>query len=209
MCCHCRNSLRCHLKTLSSCEQLNDKKIPPFLVKSVSTRSSVKLLRLRCFSLPDDNGIVYSCANIGLGLIARDFYGYVSHRALHTRYLYRFHKTHHEDAKSTVWTAYHFHPIEAVVQYSCLALLSVILPVGLTDLSVLLKLDMAYNMYAHAYVGRHTAHHCEPTTNFALYFSIWDRVCNTHIDPLFLRKRRASPRRIRERSRRASMLMRY
>lgn len=46
-----------------------------------------------------------------------DFYMYVTHRALHTPLLRRFHSVHHTAVSATPWSCINMHPIEAFINY--------------------------------------------------------------------------------------------
>jgi len=56
---------------------------------------------------------------------------YINHRLLHTPWLHRFHKAHHQSMTTTPWTTYSFHPVESLMLGSVL-----ILPMLVHDFSV-------------------------------------------------------------------------
>jgi Delta7-sterol 5-desaturase len=56
---------------------------------------------------------------------------YINHRLLHTPWLRRFHKAHHQSMTTTPWTTYSFHPVESMMLGGVL-----ILPMLVHDFSV-------------------------------------------------------------------------
>lgn len=76
-----------------------------------------------------------SWLQIGIEIIILFFWNelhfYINHRLLHTPWLRRFHKAHHQSMTTTPWTTYSFHPIESMMLGSVL-----ILPMLVHDFSV-------------------------------------------------------------------------
>jgi Delta7-sterol 5-desaturase len=129
---------------------------------------------------------------------------YWTHRAMHHPTLFRlFHSVHHDSHDPTPFTAYSFHPLEAVVQ--SLNGLPTLLPLMFLpwDPTVLIVYgfgQIAFNVIGHlgyevypAYWNRlpglrwktpglhHYLHHQMVGGNYALYFRWWDKWCGTEL----------------------------
>ncbi len=127
---------------------------------------------------------------------------YWTHRAMHHPKLFRhFHKVHHESYDPTPFTAYSFHPLEAIVQSlnglpTLLPLL--FLPWDPIAIAVYGFGQIAFNVIGHlgyeVYPANwnrlpglrwktpglhHYLHHQMVGGNYALYFRWWDRYCGT------------------------------
>ncbi|MFM9851408.1 MAG: sterol desaturase family protein [Sphingomonadaceae bacterium] len=127
---------------------------------------------------------------------------YWTHRAMHHPALFRhFHSLHHESHDPTPFTAYSFHPLEAVVQSvnglpTLLPLM--FLPWDPTALAVYGFGQIAFNVIGHlgyeVYPANwnrmpglrwktpglhHYLHHQMVGGNYALYFRWWDKACGT------------------------------
>jgi Delta7-sterol 5-desaturase len=127
---------------------------------------------------------------------------YWTHRAMHHPKLFRhFHRVHHESHDPTPFTAYSFHPLEAIVQslngLPTLILL-MFLPWDPTALAIYGFGQIAFNVIGHlgyeVYPANwnrlpglrwktpglhHYLHHQMVGGNYALYFRWWDKYCGT------------------------------
>ncbi|NDW44423.1 sterol desaturase family protein [Ruegeria sp. PrR005] len=132
-------------------------------------------------------------------LVLHDTYFYWVHRLMHTRALYRHvHLVHHRSTNPSPWTAYAFHPIEAVLEVGILPIIAFTLPVHWAAVMYFFIFQIAYNVYGHLgfelyprgfhkhWLGRwintsvaHNQHHGRFTGNYGLYFLFWDRVMGT------------------------------
>lgn len=128
-----------------------------------------------------------------------DAYFYWVHRLMHTKWLYgHVHKVHHISTNPSPWTAYAFHPLEAVVEAGILPLIAFTLPVHPSAIASFFFFQIAYNVYGHLgfelypkgfhktaigkYVNTsvaHNLHHSRFNGNYGLYFLIWDRLMGT------------------------------
>ncbi len=118
---------------------------------------------------------------------------------MHHPTLFRYiHLVHHKSTNPSPWTAYAFHPFEAVLEVMILPILAFSLPIQSMALSWFFLFQIMYNVYGHlgfellpggfhkTWVGRyintsvaHNLHHERFTGNYGLYFLIWDRLMGT------------------------------
>ncbi|MEO0698151.1 MAG: sterol desaturase family protein [Pseudomonadota bacterium] len=132
-------------------------------------------------------------------LAVQDTWFYWSHRAMHTKRLFRLaHAVHHDSRPPTAWTAMSFHPIESVSGAIVLPILVFLVPIHIAMIGVVLTVatvmgvtnHMGWEMFPRALVhsplgqwlitaSHHEKHHEEYRCNYGLYFRFWDRVCGT------------------------------
>lgn len=132
-------------------------------------------------------------------LIVHDTYFYWVHRFMHLGPVYRHvHLVHHRSTNPTPWSAYAFHPIEAVLEASIILVIAFALPVHVLAIIIFFIFHIAYNVYGHlgfelypkgfhkTRFGRwvntsvaHNQHHSQSSGNFGLYFLFWDRLMGT------------------------------
>lgn len=128
-----------------------------------------------------------------------DTWFYWAHRAMHLPFLYRHvHLVHHKSTNPSPWTAYAFHPLEAVVEVGILPLIAFTLPVHGPSIGIFFLFQIAYNVYGHLgfelypknfhkhWLGKwvntsvaHNLHHEKFHGNYGLYFLFWDRMMGT------------------------------
>lgn len=153
----------------------------------------------RFYSDISEYGPVYYWASIALGIVFHDTYFYWTHRAMHHAKLYkRFHLTHHRSYNPTPFTAYSFAAGEAIVEYGYVPLMLLVLPLHPSALAIILMIMIFKNALGHSgyeifprgaarhwfwkhmtTVTHHDMHHEKGSSNFALYFTWWDKVMNT------------------------------
>jgi len=132
-------------------------------------------------------------------LILHDTYFYWMHRFMHLKPVYRHvHLVHHRSTNPSPWTAYAFHPLEAVLEASIILVIAFTLPVHILAVILFFIFQIAYNVYGHlgfeiypkgfhkTWFGRwvntsvsHNQHHSRFSGNYGLYFLFWDRVMGT------------------------------
>jgi sterol desaturase/sphingolipid hydroxylase (fatty acid hydroxylase superfamily) len=137
-------------------------------------------------------------------LLLHDAFFYWSHRFMHLTSVFRMvHQVHHRSIYPTAFTAYSFHPTEAVVEAVIVAVLVFILPVHPLAFFIFQSISTAYNVYGHCgrefypramgshWLGRwvntstaHAMHHTRGRYNYGLYLTLWDRIMNT-VDPKY------------------------
>lgn len=153
----------------------------------------------RLYDNISERGIPYYIAMYAAMLFIHDTYFYWIHRLMHRPRLYRYiHLVHHKSTNPSPWTAYAFHPLEAILEVGILPLLAFTLPIHREALGWFFLFQIVYNIYGHlgyelyprnfhkTWIGRyvntsvaHNLHHKKFTGNFGLYFLIWDRLLGT------------------------------
>jgi len=144
-------------------------------------------------------GWVYFFLAFPIMFFLHDTYFYWTHRMMHHPKLFKwFHLIHHKTTNPSPWTAYAFHPLEALVESGIFILFIFLMPVHVLHLSVFFFLMFVYNVYGHlgyelypsglhkTKIGKwvntsvaHNQHHQFFTGNYGLYFLFWDRWMGT------------------------------
>lgn len=144
-------------------------------------------------------GIVYFLFSILAMILVHDTYFYWTHRWMHNKSVFPwFHKVHHLSTNPSPWAAMAFHPLEAIVEGSVIAVIALLFPVHPLAIGIFLLFMMIYNVYGHlgyelypkgfaaSRVGRwintsvsHNQHHQKFHGNYGLYFLWWDRWMGT------------------------------
>jgi Delta7-sterol 5-desaturase len=149
-----------------------------------------------------DYGWFYYAFVLFLTFVLHDTYFYWAHRLMHHPKLYaRFHRVHHESTDPTPFTAYSFHPLEAMMEglaAAALIPLFVVLPWhasilfvwGLGQIVLNVIGHLGYEVYPSWWhrvpllnqkttATHHYMHHQMVGGNYGLYFRWWDRACGT------------------------------
>lgn len=144
-------------------------------------------------------GWPYALFTLALMIVAHDAYFYWTHRLMHHPVVLRWvDRTHHLSRTPTPWTAYAFHPGEAVVQVAFPPLLAAVVPLHPLILLLWSVHMVARNVLGHAgfelmpagfarsrWLGwlatatHHDLHHETFRWNYGLYFTWWDRLMGT------------------------------
>ncbi len=139
--------------------------------------------------------VVYAAAL----LLGHDTWFYWSHRLLHTRMFYKWHRTHHRSITPTPFAAYAFDARESFVQALYFALWQLIIPTPNAAFFTALGISILRNAWGHLGIELHPRgfadhwfwSHVSTTThhdlhhsggfgsNYGLYFTWWDRICGT------------------------------
>jgi sterol desaturase/sphingolipid hydroxylase (fatty acid hydroxylase superfamily) len=132
-------------------------------------------------------------------LLWHDFYFYVTHRLLHTPWLFRHvHGVHHRSRAPSPWAAYAFHPLEALVNGLVTPLALLVVPLHWSVVLLFALHQIVRNAHGHLaletmprgfarhwFWGRftttthHHQHHETAQGNYGLWFTWWDRWCGT------------------------------
>ena len=149
----------------------------------------------------DDYGMLYLIGSIFIMIVLHDTYFYWTHKLMHSqKWLYRFHKIHHVSNTPTPWTAFAFHPIEALISLGIIPLIIFSIPTHPLALLLFLTFMTTYNVLIHLgyeifskkrifnQIGKwkntttnHDLHHeIGGGFNYGLYFSFWDRIMGTY-----------------------------
>lgn len=157
--------------------------------------------------LKDYNTIIYSKIDSNYYLafnfiwmfFLHDAYFYFIHRLMHLPFLYKkVHLIHHKSTNPSPWTAYAFHPLEAILEAGIIPLVAFTIPVYRNAFFVFMLFQIIYNVYGHlgyelypknfhkTKIGKwvntsvaHNLHHKSFYGNFGLYTLIWDRLFGT------------------------------
>lgn len=144
-------------------------------------------------------GWFYLVASVVVVLVLHDAYFYWTHRAMHSRRLYRFfHLAHHRSVNPSPWATYAFAPSEAFVQGLYLALIVPIVPLHPLAILAFIFIQVFRNAVGHSGFEvfprrwrtapilrwlntntHHHLHHMRGRGNYGLYFLWWDRWCGT------------------------------
>ena len=147
----------------------------------------------------NDYGWIYFILAFPLMILIHDAYFYWTHRLMHHPRLFKLlHLTHHKSSNPSPWTAYAFHPLEAVVEAGIFVILIFVMPVMSIHLWSFFSFMFIFNVYGHlgyelfspkfrkTIIGRwistgtaHNMHHHSFKGNYGLYFLFWDRWMGT------------------------------
>jgi lathosterol oxidase len=125
-------------------------------------------------------------------LLFTDFGIYWIHRGLHLPFLYPIHKTHHRWVVSTPFASHAFHPVDGWAQSLPYHIYVMLFPMHKVVYMVMFVLvnvwtisihDRVYNYKGNIINGaeHHTIHHSKFNYNYGQYFTLWDRLCGTHL----------------------------
>ena len=148
------------------------------------------------YSKIETYGYGYFFISILMMVVLHDAYFYWSHKFMHQLpLLFRFHKIHHFSHNPNPWSAFSFHPIEAIISLGIIPIIIFIIPVHPYALFVFSTFMTLYNVYIHLgykinflFLGsmtqntaeNHDLHHRVSKYNYGLYFSFWDRIMKTY-----------------------------
>lgn len=143
--------------------------------------------------------ITYYCFTWVWMFLLHDTFFYWAHRAMHHPKIFKYvHLVHHKSTNPSPWTAYAFHPTEAVIEALILPLIAFTLPVHIGALTLFFLFTVFYSVLLHlgyellpkgfnkTWIGRwinttvaHDLHHDKFHGNYGLYFLFWDRQMGT------------------------------
>lgn len=146
-----------------------------------------------------DFGVAYYAAGFLWMFILHDTWFYWVHRLMHHPLLFKHvHLVHHKSTNPSPWTAYAFHPFEAILEAAIIPLIAFTLPVQRSGIMFFMLFQIVYNVYGHLgyelftrrflnnKAGRwinsstaHNGHHKYFTGNYGLYTLFWDRIMRT------------------------------
>ena len=108
------------------------------------------------------------------------------------------HLVHHKSTNPTPFTAYSFHPSEAIIEGAVILIIVSTIPIHKISFFLFMSVQISYNIYAHlgyelipkritnSFLGQwintsinHNLHHENSKNNYGLYFTFWDRILNT------------------------------
>lgn len=147
----------------------------------------------------DEYGLPYYLFSFVWMFFLHDTYFYWGHRLMHHPKIYKHvHLVHHRATNPTPWSAYAFHPIEAVFEAGIVTVIAFLLPVQHAAINIYMLFQISYNVYGHLgyeifpantnrhWLGKylntavaHNLHHQYFKHNFGLWTTIWDRWMGT------------------------------
>ena len=168
--------------------------IPVFFLTNSSTKPYTTL-----YTEISEQGWWYFFILFPIMFLIHDTYFYWFHRLMHHPKLFKlFHLVHHKSTNPSPWTAYSFHPLEAVIESGIFVVFIFAFPVHPIHLFIFFLLMFIYNVYGHLgyelypknfnknWLGKwintsvaHNMHHQYFKGNYGLYFMFWDRWMNT------------------------------
>ena len=137
----------------------------------------------------------YFFLSIVLMVILHDAYSYWLHRFIHHKRVFKYvHLLHHTFKNPTPFSAFAFHPFEAVLTMGIIPIIVFVLPWHQYALLVFVTIMIFYDTFIHLgfdiaafNVGKwqntsveHDVHHKNSRFNFGLYFTLWDRLMGTY-----------------------------
>lgn len=147
----------------------------------------------------DEYGYPYMIFSFFWMLFLHDTWFYWWHRAMHHPFLFKhIHLVHHKSTNPSPWTAYAFHPLEALIEVGIHPLIAFTLPIYTPALGLFFLFQIFYNVYGHLgfelypkgfhnhWFGKwintsvaHNLHHKKFDGNYGLYLLFWDRMMGT------------------------------
>lgn len=145
-------------------------------------------------------GTPYFILSILVTLFIHDAYFYFTHRILHTKWLMRkVHYIHHQSNDPTLWAAFSFHPIEAIINFGIFFLLIITIPIHKSVFTFFFILNNLNNIIGHCgfeifpknftrhWLSKwittsthHHLHHSRGKYNYGLYFTWLDILFKTN-----------------------------
>jgi len=147
----------------------------------------------------DEYGYPYLIFSFFWMLIVHDTWFYWWHRIMHHPTLFKYvHLVHHKSTNPSPWTAYAFHPFEAIIEVGIHPFLAFTIPLYAPALGMFFLFQILYNVYGHLgfeiypkgfhkhWFGKwintsvaHNLHHKKFDGNYGLYLLFWDRIMGT------------------------------
>ncbi|WP_261841719.1 sterol desaturase family protein [Aliamphritea ceti] len=159
--------------------------------------SLVSLLARKLFAGITPESIIQLSIEILLFTIFYETYSYFVHRLLHTKLFIKPHAVHHYSVRTTPWSAYSVHPIEALLISLSAPVFMWIFPVHLCVIFAFHILGVIFTMVIHSnlqinnriflsgifnrYTRYHAAHHSIGNVNFGFVYSLLDSYFNTKL----------------------------
>jgi lathosterol oxidase len=146
----------------------------------------------------DQYGWGWYFASYAVLLAWHETYFYWSHRFMHLGPIYRrVHRWHHLSKHPTPFTAFAFHPLEALIESLTLVSVAFFIPLHLSTLAIFAVISQGFNVYGHLGVDlfshttriggwinsprSHGLHHERFRGNYSFYTNFWDRMMGTRI----------------------------
>jgi len=147
-----------------------------------------------------EHSMAYFVFSVLVFIVAHDTYFYWSHRFMHMKAVYPYvHLIHHRSVNPTPWATFSFHPIEAVMQFLIVPIMVFLIPLhplaifawSMYQLALNVGGHTGYEFFRSGFTRRihtmwsntathHIMHHRYVTSNYGLYFNVWDRIMGTN-----------------------------
>jgi sterol desaturase/sphingolipid hydroxylase (fatty acid hydroxylase superfamily) len=147
-----------------------------------------------------EHGWCYFVFSLVALIVIHDTYFYWAHRFMHLPGIFeRVHKVHHRSNNPTPFAAFSFHPIEAVIEFGVIFIVSFLFPIHRFVILAFALFMIANNVIGHLGFElypkgftknkltfwlntstNHNMHHKFVSCNYGLYFNIWDRLMATN-----------------------------
>lgn len=148
----------------------------------------------------DKYGYGYFVFSVFLMIFIHDAYFYWTHRLLHWKPLFKkVHIVHHMSLNPTPFSAYAFHPVEALVEVGIVPVIVFLVPYHYMALTIFSGYALVMNIMGHMgyeffpksfsknkavnwhnTATHHNMHHKYVKYNFGLYFNLWDSWMKTN-----------------------------
>jgi lathosterol oxidase len=148
----------------------------------------------------EEYGWGYYIFTVFFMIVAHDTYFYWVHRLMHHPKLFRyFHLVHHQSTNPTPYTSFSFHPLESVLEFAIIPILTLVIPVHASAFFLFTLWSIFFNVLGHTGYEispsgftrhrffkwlntptHHNMHHRYSHYNYSLYFNFWDRVMGTN-----------------------------
>ena len=141
-------------------------------------------------------GIPYFILSVLIMIVMHDMYSYWIHRLMHHKLIFKYtHLLHHKFHNPSPWSAFAFHPLEAILTMGIIPLIIFTIPWHNLALVIFITIMIFYDTYVHWGFNikvfkifkwqntplEHDLHHRNAKYNFGLYFTIWDRLMVTFL----------------------------
>jgi len=158
------------------------------------------ILETKVYKSFGEHSVLYYVLSTIFLIAYHDTYFYFAHRLMHKPWMYKHvHGVHHLSKDPTPWAAFAFHPLEALVEIAFVPMIIFILPLHFSSLLILSMWMIVFNVMGHlgfelfpqgfirnGFVNwvntstNHNMHHKYITSNYGLYFNVWDKLLKTN-----------------------------
>lgn len=107
-----------------------------------------------------------------------DFFGYITHRIMHTKYFWKFHATHHSSTDLQWHSNFRNHPVNAIIQSMVITLPLIILGLNKITYVFLLSYMILFDAFTHSSIGLRTT--CPKPLRFLKYIFVTPRFHRHH-----------------------------
>lgn len=147
-----------------------------------------------------DHSVLYYVLTTIFLIAYHNTYFYFAHRLMHKPWMFKHvHAIHHLSKDPTPWAAFAFHPLEALVEIAFVPMIIFTVPLHFTSLLIVSMWMIVFNVMGHLgfelfpkgfirnnFVNwvntstNHNMHHKFITSNYGLYFNVWDKIFKTN-----------------------------